>query len=102
MIRYNMIVRDRLPEMLEKEGRKCQVRVVGNDEALHYLAERLRGQVDEFLRAPMPIDAADMLEIMRAIIVKAGWNYDEIEAMRIGKLEDRGGFETNTILLHTE
>jgi len=102
MIRYNMIVRDQLPDMLEKDGRKCQIRVVGNEEALHYLAERLRGQADEFLRAPMPIDAADMLEILRAMIGKAGWKFDEIEKIRAKKLEERGGFERNTILLHTD
>jgi predicted house-cleaning noncanonical NTP pyrophosphatase (MazG superfamily) len=55
---YNKIVRDRIPEIIERDG------------------------ADEFILKPSKEELADLAEVLYAIAEKHGWNWPEIEKVR--------------------
>ena len=46
---YDKLVRDRIPEIIEASGKKCDIEVVSDDVALDYLYKKLGEEVNELL-----------------------------------------------------
>ncbi|MBP7654106.1 nucleoside triphosphate pyrophosphohydrolase [Candidatus Dependentiae bacterium] len=102
MIIYNKLVRDKIPEIIENDGKKYEMKIVSNDEAKLLLAEKIKEEADEFLKDPSKEEMADILEVVLSMIKKSNWTFEEIEKIRIQKAEKRGGFEKNIFLVSTE
>ena len=45
---YNKLIRDRIPEIIEKAGHESKVRVLDDDEYFTSLCKKLQEEVDEF------------------------------------------------------
>jgi predicted house-cleaning noncanonical NTP pyrophosphatase (MazG superfamily) len=96
---YNKLVRDRIPEMIEAEGKLTTTRVL--DE--HEFAERLRAKLDEEL-AEYDVSGAveelvDLVEVIYALASLRNVLPAELDALREMKRAERGGFERR-IFLH--
>ena len=46
---YDKLVRDRIPEIIEASGSKCEIEVVSDEVALEYLYKKLGEEVEELL-----------------------------------------------------
>jgi predicted house-cleaning noncanonical NTP pyrophosphatase (MazG superfamily) len=99
---YNKIVRDKILEIIEKEGRKYNSRILSDKEAAEMLALKIKEEADEFIAAPSKEEMADLLEVIYSIASKYGWDLDEIEKIRVEKNKKRGGFEKNIFLIDTD
>jgi predicted house-cleaning noncanonical NTP pyrophosphatase (MazG superfamily) len=99
---YNKIVRDKILEIIEKEGRKYNSRILSDGEAAEMLALKIKEEADEFIAAPSKEEMADLLEVIYSIAAKYGWDLDEIEKIRVEKNKKRGGFEKNIYLIDTD
>lgn len=102
MITYNKLVRDKIPEIIEKAGKKFNTKIVSSQEAILYLAEKIKEEADEFIENPCPEEIADILEVVYSIIKKSNWDLEEIEKIRLDKNDKRGGFEKNIFLINTD
>lgn len=92
------IVRDRIPEMINQAGKKPVVEVVSNEMAISGLEEKLYEELEEYMADHSLEEMADLLEVMHGILYLKGISWDELEAIRVKKREERGGFEQRILL----
>ncbi|MDV8110624.1 nucleoside triphosphate pyrophosphohydrolase [Bacillus sp. BAU-SS-2023] len=95
---YDKLVRDRIPEIIESSGNKCEIEVVNDEIALEYLYKKLSEEVSELLEDKNLDEIADVMEVLFAIGAKYGYSEEDILDRRNDKKDARGGFENNLIL----
>jgi predicted house-cleaning noncanonical NTP pyrophosphatase (MazG superfamily) len=95
-------VRDRIPEVLEKKGIKAVTRTLEDGEYFESLTNKLREEVEEFVKESNEEELADIFEVLGAIIDEKGFTKEAIEEIRLKKLADRGGFKNKVFLEQTE
>jgi predicted house-cleaning noncanonical NTP pyrophosphatase (MazG superfamily) len=93
---YNKLVRDKIPEILDKKGISYEKRIASPEEYKAELIKKLVEEVKEFGEAGDPEELADILEVAEAL--KKLPEYAEIEELRLKKQKERGGFEERIIL----
>jgi predicted house-cleaning noncanonical NTP pyrophosphatase (MazG superfamily) len=95
-MKYNKLVRDRIPEIIENTGKKFKCRTATDEEHKNYLRAKLLEEVDEFLQAPSSEEMADILEVIEALT--EAFELRGIESLQIAKRIERGSFVNKTIL----
>lgn len=98
---YDKLVRDRIPEIIEASGSKCEIEVVNDEVALEYLYKKLNEEVEELLTDKNLDEIADVMEVLFAIGKKYGYSEDDVLDKRNKKMNARGGFENNLVLKRT-
>lgn len=98
---YDKLVRDRIPEIIESSGNKCEIEVVSDEIALEYLYKKLSEEVSELLEDKNLDEIADVMEVLFAIGSKYGYSEEDVLNRRNEKRDSRGGFENNLILNKT-
>lgn len=98
---YDKLVRDRIPEIIESSGNKCEIEVVSDEVSLEYLYKKLNEEVSELLEDKNLDEIADVMEVLFAIGSKYGYSQEDILNRRNEKRDSRGGFEDNLILKKT-
>jgi len=97
-MRYNKLVRDKIPEIIRQKGGTPVTHVADMDEYRAKLFEKLREEVGEFLKEPSEIELVDILEIVYALGKLLGIPPEELEALRAKRVEERGAFREKIIL----
>jgi len=95
---YQKLVRDRIPEIIEKDGKEFSVCQVRGDRLKDYAMKKLQEEVQEFVEDPCAEEAADIMEIFHFICNRIGIKDSEIMAATHAKRITRGGFEMGYIL----
>jgi predicted house-cleaning noncanonical NTP pyrophosphatase (MazG superfamily) len=98
---YDKLVRDRIPEIIESSGNKCEIEVVSDEVAIEYLYKKLNEEVSELLEDKNLDEIADVMEVLFAIGAKYGYSEEDILDRRNEKKYAKGGFEDNLILKKT-
>ncbi len=98
MIEYNKLVRDCIPEIIEKTGKKCVIEVMDKDTYIEYLDKKLCEELNEYQEDKCLEELADLLEVIYAVAVARGYSVDELEKLRAKKAEERGIFEKRLLL----
>ncbi|MBU2101158.1 nucleoside triphosphate pyrophosphohydrolase [Patescibacteria group bacterium] len=94
--KYNKLVRDKIPEILDKKGIPYEKRIATDDEYLAELILKLKEEVNEFIEAKNTEELADILEVIEAL--KQLPDYFGVEDVRLQKKNERGGFDKRLIL----
>jgi len=95
------LVRDKIPEILEKKGIKGEIRILDNDsEFLSALCNKLLEEVNEFIDVSSDTndvrikeELADVLEVINTICKLKKYDFNSIEQIRGKKRLERGGFD---------
>lgn len=95
---YDKLVRDRIPEIIEGSGKKCDVEVVSDEVALEYLYMKLEEETKELLEDKNLEEIADVMEVLFAIANKYGYSEEDVIRKKNDKKNSRGGFEDNLVL----
>ncbi len=95
---YYKLVRDRIPEIIEKDGKTFQVTQPAPHRLRDYALKKLQEEVMEFVENPCAEEVADIREILDFICIRLGIPERTIEAERTAKYVTRGGFEMGYIL----
>ena len=98
---YDKLIRDRIPEIIEASGSKCEVEVVSDEVALEYLYKKLGEEVDELLSDKNLDEIADIMEVLFAIGKKFGYSENDVLGRRNEKRDSRCGFDDYLILKKT-
>jgi predicted house-cleaning noncanonical NTP pyrophosphatase (MazG superfamily) len=96
MEKYNKLVRDKIPDILDKKGISYEKRIASPEEYKTELIKKLKEEVDEFIEAKSSEELADVIEVVEAI--KKLSEYKNAEELRKKKAEDRGAFDQRIIL----
>lgn len=102
MIIQNKLVRDRIPEIIEKSGKKAYCHILSNEEYIEELDRKLNEECIEYQIDKSIEELADMLEVMYAIVQARGYSIEELEQVRAEKAEKRGGFKDRIYLEKVE
>ena len=93
---YNKLVRDKIPEILDKKGVSYEKKIASAEEYKIELIKKLDEEVKEFSEAGDLEELADVLEVVEAL--KNLPEYSNVEVIRQKKKEERGGFDQKIIL----
>ncbi|NTW14330.1 MAG: nucleoside triphosphate pyrophosphohydrolase [Candidatus Moranbacteria bacterium] len=97
-MRYDKLVRDKIPELIGAKGEECLFHIAEDEEYATKLYEKLREETEELIRERNIGEVADVLEVVDAIISREGFSRNEVEAAKSKKREERGGFGGRIIL----
>ena len=93
------LVRDRIPRIIEETGSTCTFSHV-NDHKEHqrWLVYKMQEEISEFIEEPSFEEAADMIEVIKALCYLNGLDFDTVLKTALHKQETHGGFYRGTIL----
>lgn len=95
---YNKLVRDRIPEIIERDGKKCVTEVLSHAQYIAALDSKLDEELAEYHDEPCVDELADLLEVIYAVAAARGYGVEKLEQVRAEKAERRGGFEKRLLL----
>ena len=99
---YNKLVRDKIPEISEADGRECKTHTLSNEEYIAALEAKLNEEVAEYQEDKNLEEMADVLEVLQAICLARGYTLEGLEDMRARKARERGGFKEKIFLEYVE
>lgn len=101
MIKYNKLIRDNIPEIIEKSGKKYDIETLNDVDYLSYLNKKISEEVNEYLESGEIEELTDIEEIIRAILDVKNVTYEEFEKIRLNKVEKNGAFKRKLLLKAT-
>lgn len=99
-ITYNKLVRDLIPQIIEKDGKKVKFTRIIGPKLNEALVNKLNEEGQEFLEAMNMEELADILEIVHALIELNDFQLGDVEQIRKSKREQRGAFKEGFFLEH--
>ena len=99
---YNKLVRDKIPEIIEADGKTCKTRILSDEEYIAALETKLNEEVAEYQEDKNLEEMADVLEVLQAICIARGYSLEELEARRSKKADERGGVADKIFLEYVE
>ncbi len=97
-LQYHKLVRDKIPEIIEKQGKTCVTEVLSQKGYLKMAEEKLNEELSEYQQSKSLEELADLLEVMEAVVIARGDTWEALLRIRDEKRQKRGGFQ-NRILL---
>ena len=95
---YNKLDRDRIPEIIQKSGKKCSTEILPEEKYLELIDVKLDEELAEYHRDQNIEELADLLEVIYAAAVARGYTPEDLERVRAEKAAKRGGFEKRILL----
>lgn len=96
--KYNKLVRDNIPEIIEASGKTCVTEVLLDDEYLKMIDAKLDEELAEYHKDQNIEELADLLEVIRAATIARGYTIEDLENVRVEKAAKRGGFVKKILL----
>ena len=93
--KYNKLVRDKVPSLIEAQGKQCKIYVATGEDYQNRLKDKLMEEAKEFFENPCVEELADVQEVIDAIQDVHRW---DLTKARLKKNVDRGGFWRRYIL----
>jgi len=101
MIYHDKAIRDKIPEIIQKDGYSCNVKTLSDEEFLVEIEKKLSEEVKEYQSNHDVTELADILEVVYRIAQLKGTSKEQLEKLRIKKAQDRGAFDENLFLIDT-
>ncbi len=97
-MKYNKLVRDKIPEYIKTKGGTPIFHVADEQEYWKKLKEKLGEEAAEFVAAENIEELADLWEVIEAIIEYKHFDQKEIWQVKNKKAAERGKFKNRIIL----
>ena len=97
-ISYHKLIRDKIPAIIEAQGKTCVTEVLSEEMYLQMLDEKLSEELAEYQQNKSLEELADLLEVMQAVVAARGYTWQELEEVRREKHQKRGGFADRILL----
>lgn len=95
---YNKLIRDKIPEIIEKSGKRLITEILDNEAYKKHLDIKLGEELQEYLNDDNVNELADLVEVVHAILKYKGIEPDDFEQIRKKKAEERGAFDKRLLL----
>jgi predicted house-cleaning noncanonical NTP pyrophosphatase (MazG superfamily) len=99
--KYNKLVRDKIPSILDNKGIKYLITYTDENNHLYYLLKKLIEEAHELSRDKDIEELADVMEVLLAIGEELGYSLEDILINMVAKRDERGGFDGGIILIET-
>ena len=97
-IKYNKLVRDRIPDIIEESGKACVTEILSDEEYLCMVDAKLDEELAEYHKDQNIEELADLMEVIYAAAIARGYSVEELEAARQKKVQKRGAFAKKILL----
>ena len=87
---YHKLVRDRIPEIIELDGKTCVCETLSAEDYLALLDQKLNEELAEYHESKSLEELADLLEVIQAVVKARGWTLEKLEQVRANKAAKRG------------
>ena len=95
---YNKLVRDNIPQIIEKSGKTCKTRVLSDEEYIAALNAKLGEELGEYLQSGEVVELADVVEVALALANAKVVTDEQFEAIRKEKAAKNGAFAQKLFL----
>jgi predicted house-cleaning noncanonical NTP pyrophosphatase (MazG superfamily) len=102
---YNKLIRDRIPEIMQADGKHYELAVMTEEEYIQALRIKLVEEAEEAKQAisgDLIIELADIQEVIAALLEALEISPEQVEQVQTQRHAERGGFEKRLKLLWTE
>ena len=89
---YHKLIRDKIPEIIERSGKTCRYEIMSDEDYQKALDEKLTEELSEYRESGALEELADLLEVIYAVVRARGYTVDELIKAREKKEAERGGF----------
>lgn len=101
-MKYNKLVRNRVPELIQADGRQVIFKHLNQAEKFENARLKLYEELKEYEDANIDEECleelVDILELAYALGKMHGASFEEMESIRAKKREQKGGFEKGLFL----
>ena len=97
--KYDKLVRDKIPEIIEEDSKNCIIKKVEGKEKLDYLFKKLFEEAQELCESKSAEEIADVQEVLDSISNELNITKEQLDKIRKQKAESRGTFEKGIVLL---
>jgi len=98
-MKYDKLIRDRIPEIIAENGQTACVRRLTEDEYLAMLDRKLTEELAEYHADGNVEELADLLEVIYAAALARGCTPEELDRIRRDKAKKRGAFREKLLLV---
>ncbi|HUW71889.1 MAG TPA: nucleoside triphosphate pyrophosphohydrolase [Candidatus Humimicrobiaceae bacterium] len=106
IVKYNKLIRDRIPEIIKKAGWKPTVRKLKKAEFLKALKKKVLEEARELIRAKdkkgVINEIVDIQELIDTLTSEIGLSKPQIKKFQAVKRKKRGGFKKRLFLIKEE
>lgn len=95
---YNKLVRDKIPELIAKDGNQCDIEIASAEDMNFLLEAKLKEEVEEYLKDRNLEELADIMEVLCGLANNLGYSEEDLINKRRYKLEQCGGFKEGIVL----
>jgi predicted house-cleaning noncanonical NTP pyrophosphatase (MazG superfamily) len=103
---YNKLVRDKIPSIIEADGKQCTSRILSESEFQVALKNKLIEEASELHQAKNNKDLieelADVYEVLEEILIHENIDIKQIQKARVRKNMDKGGFDERIYLMEVK
>lgn len=92
------LVRDKIPSIIEADGKKAVWHTAEHDELTKALRDKLEEEVSEFMETPCEEEVADILEVLHGLCNHYGFSWHDVQDELEKKRAEKGGYDAGTIL----
>lgn len=96
--KYNKLVRDLIPNIIEADGKTCVTEILDQETYLQMLDEKLSEELTEYQESKSLEELADLLEVLQAVLKARRWTWEQLGQVRAEKASRRGSFEQRIFL----
>jgi predicted house-cleaning noncanonical NTP pyrophosphatase (MazG superfamily) len=97
-MKYDKLVRDRIPEIIKKDGKTAKTHFADDEEYMKKLADKLLEEAKEYAEGGNVEELADVLEVVYAIAIAKGIHKVQLDSIVQKKRDERGAFEKRVVL----
>ena len=97
-MKYHKLVRDRIPEIIQAQGKTCRYSILDQAQYLQMLDQKLQEELDEYQESKSLEELADLYEVMLAVLAARGYTPGQLEAAAREKRQQRVGFAQRILL----
>ena len=106
VVKYNKLIRDKIPEIIKKAGWKPTVRTLKKEEFLDALKKKVSEEARELLRAKnnkgIIDEIVDIQELLDVLTLEVKLTKPRIKKFQDVKRKKRGGFRKRLFLIEEE
>lgn len=96
---FEKLVRDKIPEIIERDGGQAVIRVLDDEEYRACLEKKLDEEVAEYHESGELEELADVLEVVYALAQAQGHSIEKLLSVCQEKRGRRGGFTKKLFLI---
>jgi predicted house-cleaning noncanonical NTP pyrophosphatase (MazG superfamily) len=101
---YNKLVRDKIPDIITSDGRKCETEILSEVDYKQALRDKITEEGEEVRSASdgdLLTEIADLYEVIDALIMAYGLSKEDIIRRQDERRKSRGGFVKRIKLIST-